>query len=75
MYIIMTMMTDINLQVFFQLVDECNSSSCVVREFDWKQLPSHVKNLQLEAYRPLVMQVNDQFTSVIYILFLWKENE
>lgn len=34
----------------------CNTSSCTVKTFDFDAYPSHVKNLQLFAYRPIAIQ-------------------
>lgn len=41
----------------FQISGICNSSSCTLRTFDFNAFPSHVKNLQLTAYRPIIIQV------------------
>ncbi|GIY57334.1 uncharacterized protein CDAR_526121 [Caerostris darwini] len=34
----------------------CNSTNCIVRNFDFDAYPSHVQNLQLFAYRPIIIQ-------------------
>ncbi|XP_015916333.1 uncharacterized protein [Parasteatoda tepidariorum] len=33
-----------------------NTSTCVLRTFDFDAYPSHVRNLQLYAYRPIIIQ-------------------
>ncbi|GBL88895.1 hypothetical protein AVEN_158994-1 [Araneus ventricosus] len=35
----------------------CNSTNCILRTFDFDAYPSHVRNLQLFAYRPIIIQV------------------
>lgn len=46
----------------------CNSSSCSVRTFDFNAFPSHVRNLQLFAYRPIIIQeVLNQAGAVIML--------
>ncbi|XP_054708211.1 uncharacterized protein LOC129218052 [Uloborus diversus] len=34
----------------------CNSTNCLLRDFDFGPYPSHIKNLELNAYRPIVIQ-------------------
>ncbi|PRD27530.1 UNVERIFIED_CONTAM: hypothetical protein NCL1_35112 [Trichonephila clavipes] len=34
----------------------CNSSNCILRTFDFDAYPSHIRNLQLYAYRPIIIQ-------------------
>ncbi|KFM78916.1 hypothetical protein X975_07045, partial [Stegodyphus mimosarum] len=34
----------------------CNSSNCILRTFDFNSYPSHVRNLQMFAYRPIIIQ-------------------
>ncbi|XP_055928279.1 uncharacterized protein LOC129959464 [Argiope bruennichi] len=46
----------------------CNSTNCNLRTFDFDAYPSHVRNLQLFAYRPIIIQeVLNQAGAVIMI--------
>lgn len=38
------------------LHSQCNSSTCSLIQFDFSVWPSHVKELHLHAYRPLILQ-------------------
>lgn len=38
------------------LVKQCNSSLCSLIQFDFNPWPSHIRELHLHAYRPLILQ-------------------
>ncbi|XP_037791003.1 uncharacterized protein LOC119586363 [Penaeus monodon] len=46
---------DLSYQELQQLEDACNTS-CVVTPFDFSTYPSHVRDLHLKAYRPIIIQ-------------------
>nr|CAD7204075.1 unnamed protein product [Timema douglasi] len=48
----------------------CNSSRCVVVNFDLELFPSHVEEDRLHAYRPLVIQVPRRHTTIRHICFV-----
>lgn len=56
----------------------CNLTSCVLRQFSFDTYPSHVQNLKLFAYRPIIIQeVLDQAGAVLWldVHYMFTSNE
>nr|CAD7400246.1 unnamed protein product [Timema cristinae] len=57
----------------FKLQANCNSSRCVIVNFDLELFPSHVEEDRLHAYRPLVIQIycpQDALNKAGVVLFM-----
>ncbi|GFR14354.1 uncharacterized protein TNCT_355731 [Trichonephila clavata] len=58
----------INPSEYSLISNLCNSSNCILRTFDFDAYPSHIRNLQLSAYRPIIIQeVLNQAGAVIML--------